>query len=142
MVNGVHQLKFGTVCLVPADNLASCALGGFKEGSTAYRGCRHCLATPQEISSVFSESQLELRTSEDHVSKCTEMDSASTQQERNELSVEYGINHKSILEDLEYFSVCGGTLIQDVMHDVLEGTISYCHVIVNSVSIFCRSPGI
>lgn len=120
-MNGVHQLKFGTVCLVPADNLASNALGGFKEGSTAYRGCRHCLATPPEIASVFRESQLCLRNSADHMAKCDQLDDAPTKQERSQLSTEFGINHRSILDELKYFSVCSGALIQDVMHDVLEG---------------------
>ena len=42
-VQGTPKNYFGTLCLASADNLGSCALGGFKEGSTAYRGCRHCI---------------------------------------------------------------------------------------------------
>ena len=114
-------MKYGSVCVVPADNLASNLLGGFKEGSVAHRGCRHCLATSSEMKTIFRETQLQLRTSEDHRTKCSELDDATTQRERQILSTEYGINHRSILNDLSYFDVCAGGLVQDVMHDVLEG---------------------
>ena len=46
MVQGAQRVMYGTITVVSADNLGGCSLGGFKEGSTAYRGCRHCLATP------------------------------------------------------------------------------------------------
>ena len=49
-VLGCPQKLYGTVAAIAADNLASNALGGFKEGSTANRGCRQCMATPDEIS--------------------------------------------------------------------------------------------
>ena len=42
-----------------------------------------------------------------------------------EQSKEYGINRKSILNDLKYFDMCNGSLIPDVMHNVLEGTLQY-----------------
>ena len=32
-----------------ADNPASCALGGFKEGASALRICRHCMATSTDM---------------------------------------------------------------------------------------------
>lgn len=40
-------------------------------------------------------------------------------------SVEFGINRKSILTRLQYFDVCSGALVPDVMHDVLEGVLQY-----------------
>ena len=40
-------------------------------------------------------------------------------------SKEYGINRNSILNDLKYFHVCNGSLIPDIMHDVLEGALQY-----------------
>ena len=46
---------------------------------------------------------------------------SSTQQDREKLSVEFGINHRSILDQLQHFKVSSGALVQDVMHDVLEG---------------------
>lgn len=45
-----EEVKFyGTVALVSADNPASAALGGFKESSSAFRCCRHCLGTLEDI---------------------------------------------------------------------------------------------
>ena len=120
-IRGQPQMKWGTLCLVPADNLASNALGGFKEGSTANRGCRHCLALPSDIQSVFTESNLVLRNPDEHKSNFDELDKSSTQQDREKLSVEFGINHRSILDQLQHFKVSSGALVQDVMHDVLEG---------------------
>ena len=38
-----------------------------------------------------------------------------------EVSKEYGINRDSILKELSYFHVCNGSLVLDVMHDILEG---------------------
>ena len=46
MAQGAQRVMYGTITVVSADNLGGCSLGGFKEGSTAYRGYRHCLATP------------------------------------------------------------------------------------------------
>ena len=43
------QKMFGSVAVIIADNPASSALGGFKESSSAYRPCRHCLGTTEEI---------------------------------------------------------------------------------------------
>lgn len=96
------------MCLVAADNLASNALGGFKEGSTANRGCRHCLATPAEFCTIFSERHLVIRTNADHSSKCDLLDACTTQRQRDQLSTEYGINCRSALDDLKYFKVCDG----------------------------------
>lgn len=40
-------------------------------------------------------------------------------------SKEYGVNRDSILNNLTYFNVCNGSLILDIMHDVLEGALQY-----------------
>lgn len=40
-INGRVEKHYGTLV---ATNLGQCSIGGFKEGSTAYRGCRHCMA--------------------------------------------------------------------------------------------------
>jgi hypothetical protein len=52
---------------------------------------------------------------------CTEVELDST----NTKSKEYGINTKSILNDLSYFHTCNGQLLPDIMHDVLEGGLQY-----------------
>lgn len=40
-------------------------------------------------------------------------------------SKEYGINRNSALNNLTYFHVCDGSLIPDIMHDLLEGVLQY-----------------
>ncbi len=72
--------------------------------------------TISEMKSVFLESRSLLRTSSDHSIKCDELESAVTRCERDVLSTEYGINHRSNLDELKYFDVCSGALVQDVMH--------------------------
>ena len=46
------------------------------------------------------------------------------------MSVEYGINHKSILMELQYFDLCSGVLVQDAMHEY-ETKLLLCHYINN-----------
>ena len=40
-------------------------------------------------------------------------------------SKEYGVNSRSILLDLKHFNMCSGSLLPDVMHDLLEGTLQH-----------------
>ena len=49
-VSGVPHPLRGTMALVSADNPAANALGGFKEGTSAYRNCRQCMGTSCENS--------------------------------------------------------------------------------------------
>ena len=42
-----------------------------------------------------------------------------------EKSKEFGINRDSILNELNYFHVCDGSLLPDIMHDLLEGALQY-----------------
>ena len=44
----------GTVALVSADNLASNALGGFKESASANLHCRQCLGSADETTQIVS----------------------------------------------------------------------------------------
>ena len=44
---------------------------------------------------------------------------------RDEYSILYGINRRSILMELKYFDICNGGLLPDIMHDVLEGALVY-----------------
>ena len=50
VIDGHHEIHFGSLTTVSADNPASCALGGFKESTAAYRMCRQCLSTHEEFS--------------------------------------------------------------------------------------------
>lgn len=40
---------FGSIVTAPADNLGSHALGGFKEGFSALRPCRQCMANSEDF---------------------------------------------------------------------------------------------
>jgi len=62
-----------------------------------------------------------LRCEEEHKQHCALLKEDST----GEVSKEYGINRDSILNELSYFHVCNGSLVPDVMHDVLEGALPY-----------------
>ena len=45
--------------------------------------------------------------------------------ETGSVSKEYGLNRNSILNELQYFNVCSGALLPDIMHDLLEGALQY-----------------
>ncbi len=79
------------------------------------------------MKAIFRESAFTLRT---HLEKCSRLDVTTTQREYQKLSTEYGT---SLLNELEYFNVCSGGIIQDVMHDVLEGTHCVMNVHVYSL---------
>ena len=50
-----QQLKFyGTLTLVPGDNLASQYLGGYKSLASAHRKCRNCMATNKDMETKVS----------------------------------------------------------------------------------------
>lgn len=51
MVNGEVRYFRGSVSIVSADNPASAALGGFKQSASAFRFCRHCMGTGEDINS-------------------------------------------------------------------------------------------
>ena len=40
-------------------------------------------------------------------------------------SKEFRINRDSVLSKLNYFHVCDGSLLPDVMHDILQGALQY-----------------
>ena len=63
---------------------------------------------------------MQLRTLEDYKQQCTLLEDPDTYADN---SKEYGINHRTSLMDLKYFNPCSGALVQDVMHDVLEGVL-------------------
>lgn len=121
-VNGIPRQFYGALCAVSADNPASAACGRFKESAAAYRFCRHCMATSTDSSTKFKEQEFELRSADLHEQHLTEMEG---EEDSSTLSTEYGINRRSVLDDLQYFKVASGSLLPDIMHDVLEGVLQY-----------------
>ncbi len=66
----------------------------------------------------FEEDRFILRTRDEHEAQCAHV-------EDPDASTEYGINRRSILLDLKYLDICSGSLLPDVMHDILEGALQY-----------------
>lgn len=70
------------------------------------------------------ESRFTLRSNTQHSNYCDLL-------ERDDLpaadiqhySLVYGINRRALLNSLDYFKVTSGSLIPDIMHDVLEGAL-------------------
>ena len=54
VIDGIPRIFYGTLTLVSGDNLASSSLGGFKEGGSAHRHCRHCHGTAEETRQMVS----------------------------------------------------------------------------------------
>ena len=104
-----------------ADNLAAHQVGGFKESmSFARRICRSCMTTTKKAQTNFKECNFELRTPEEHKRQCAQLEQSLL---KSEISKNYGINRKSILENIPNFSVAQN-LPHDIMHDLL-GVIPY-----------------
>ena len=61
------------------------------------------------MKSVFVESKFTPRHSSTHSTECDRLEAATTKKEHERLSTEFG--------SLQYFKVCDGGLIQDLMHD-------------------------
>lgn len=50
MIDGAPYNFRGSLALLPADNLASQFIGGYKALNSALRKCRHCMATGESMS--------------------------------------------------------------------------------------------
>ena len=82
---------------------------------------RSCMSTTAKVQTNFKESDFEQQTPEKHQRQCAELEQSVL---RSEISKNYGINRKSILENIPNFSVAQN-LPHDIMHDLLEGVIPY-----------------
>lgn len=70
------------------------------------------------------ESQFEIRSNAKHSDLCDllERDDLSAT-DRQHYSLVYGINRRALLSTLSFFDVASGSLVPDIMHDVLEGAL-------------------
>ena len=71
----------------------------------------------------FEEDAFTLRSRALHLHHCECLEDDPVKYEEN--SKEFGVNYRSKLLELKYFDICGGGLVADVMHDLLEGTLQY-----------------
>lgn len=82
------------------------------------------MATPEELKTKLKESDFMLRKPVTHQQQCITLDSKSGPS-RVAFSKDTGINHTSILDELQYFSVASGALLPDIMHDIFKGVLKY-----------------
>ena len=114
---GVRKFK-GALIAFLADNLASNDLGGFKKSfSFSFRSCRACLVTRDTLSNGFVSGAFDLRTHENHVKQVELLNGPAS----SHYSKTYGINRKSEIMNVKYYSMFGGGLPHDAMHDIFEG---------------------
>ena len=92
VVSGTPQVFYGTLCIVSADNPASCALGGFKESVSAKLPCRQCLGCKDEIKQTFRSCEFILRTPVLHEEHLQKLEDPS--EDYCARSKEYGVNRK------------------------------------------------
>ena len=117
----ISYTYYGALLAVLADNLAAHAMAGFKESfSLALRICRTCMATSNQAQSLFLEASCTLRTSESHSEHCDLLHGLL----HDHYSTTYGVNRRSVLEEVPGFSVINGSP-HDIMHDLLEGAAMY-----------------
>ena len=117
-VHGREQIFHGALLAFLADNLRSNALGGFKMSfSFAYRYCRTCLTPNKDAVSSFESKAFIMRSIDSHKKHCDLIDGVNG----SHYSKTYGINYRSCLLDVKYFSLFNGGLPHDCMHDLLEG---------------------
>ena len=111
----------GSMLAFLGDNLASHAVGGFKESmSFAFRFCRTCMATHEQSDQYFKSAEFKTRTPIEHKKHCDLL----TGPLKDHYSTTFGVNRRSALEDVAHFSVATG-LPHDIMHDLLEGCFVY-----------------
>jgi hypothetical protein len=112
------------VTIVSGDNPASASLGGFKQSASAFRYCRHCFGTENDVQSKFIEADFNIRSSIQHSKNCDVLEMSDlTVAERQHFSSLYGINRRALLDSLKYFNVASGALVPDIMHNILEGAL-------------------
>ena len=66
----------------------------------------------------FCEDTFDLRSLESYLEQCEELDTGPYDQ----YSKEYSLNIRSAFT---YFDLCNGSLLTDIMHDVLKGMLQY-----------------
>jgi hypothetical protein len=124
-VNGVEHLVEGSVVMAPADTPAANVLGGFKEGvGFAYKKCRTCLISGNDIKVKFRDDSMEERTQLETMRCCEILESGMSRDAKQYWSKMWGINGKSVLSDLDDFDIIR-CLVHDPMHILLEGVVKF-----------------
>ncbi|KAG8176633.1 hypothetical protein JTE90_028615 [Oedothorax gibbosus] len=114
--------KFHGCLLYTGDSLACHNIGGFKEGfsNVVKQPCRTCKISSQEYGTTFHHSSCILRTDTEIKRQLARLNNAANKADRENLSKEFGLNSRSVLFELNYFSLTKD-LLYDPMHIFLEG---------------------
>lgn len=121
-INGTEHRYRGALLAMPGDTLASNFISGFKEGvGFAYRKCRECLATDDEIQKFFIASKCTVRDEEMHSEIVRGLEASSSVSAH--LSVNYGVNRGTVFADINFFQVTK-CFPQDIMHVLIEGVLA------------------
>jgi len=111
----------GGLVAFSADTLAASVIGGFKEGvGFAHKICRTCEITSEQSPMRLCHDECILREYNEHVRRCSRLQSPLTDKGRKYWSRVYGINKQSVLLGVEDFDVTS-CLIHDPMHLLFEG---------------------
>ena len=123
-VNGEKKTYHGGLLLWLGDNLSSNTIGGFKQSfSFSLQFCRMSYVTNDEYKSMSSSFKLRLRSNDNHIHECS-LITGSDHPLHDHYSKVYGINRRTALLDIPFFSMFNGGLAFDIMHDILEGVAS------------------
>ena len=118
MFQGHEEIFKGALLTFLADNLAANELGGFKLSfSFSFRYCRFCLMPKDALTSSFDSDDFTARDTETHESQCALI----VGETGPHYSKTYGLNNRSALLDVNYYSLFDGGLPCDTLHDILEG---------------------
>lgn len=121
-IDGIDHTYKGALIAFVADTPASHLVGGFKKSvGSAYRPCRTCMSSSESLKQIFDSKEFQLRTTMAHEAQCKLLSGAL----HNHYSMTYGINERSILLDVKYFSMLNWGLPHDIMHDLFEGVVQY-----------------
>lgn len=102
----------GSLVALSGDYIGANGISGMVESCGADNFCRICLIHHKDISTVFEESQVTLRTKSEH-------DKDVENAEKTHSNV-HGVKSSCILNELDHFNTIEAPTA-DIMHDVLEG---------------------
>ena len=135
-VEGPNGIIFAGLYTFIGDNLAAHTVGGFKCSFVAKHCCLYCKVPTELLRTLVSEDPSLLRTKEEYDAQVAQLDAAESVAERDELSMNFGINRGCILNRLKSYHVIGG-MPPDSAHDILEGAFPL--VVKNLLHHFCVS---
>ena len=96
-LNGQKRKIRGDLIFAICNTPAATFLGGFKESSFAFKSCRMCTLSGQEMKENFFSQNFNLRDTDTYENQCHVLTDPGLQRNRGYWSKMYGINRRSIL---------------------------------------------